>query len=288
MIARILLAFVLLALGVLVALPAAQAQRDGDRDRDRGFELDFSNDREIKPRLSGREPTAGLLFDADNGDVLWSRKARGERPIASLTKVMSALVAVDKLDPRDDVKISSGAAATPPVKIGLKGGTKVPAETLLEGMLVASGNDAAVALAEGAEGSTRKFVREMDRHARELDLDCTSFDTPSGLSPDDRSCPEDLAELSVLALGENRIARVVRQRKAKLDLPGRGKVKLSATNPLLRERYKGTIGLKTGFTNAAGRCLIAVVKRGAETLVAILLDSPDTGRQAKELFEEAR
>lgn len=285
MIARLLLAFVLLALGVVVALPAAQAQRDGNRDRD--FELDFSNDREINPRLSGREPSAGLLFDADNGEVLWSRKARGERPIASLTKVMSALVAVDELDPRDDVKISSGATAAPPVTIGLKGGTKVDTETLLEGMLVASGNDAAVALAEGAERSTKRFVREMDRRARELDLGCTSFDTPSGLSSDDRSCPEDLAELSVLALEEKRIARLVRRRKAKLDLPGRGKVKLSSTNPLLRERYKGVIGLKTGFTNAAGRCLIAVVKRGGDTLVAILLDSPDTGKQAKELFEEA-
>ena len=134
--------------------------------------------------------------------------------------------------------------------------------------------------------SARKFAGTMNDRARKLDLDCTSFRTPSGLSENDESCAEDLAKITMLALDEPRIADVVKKSKDKVKIPGRGNVRVRSTNPLHRDNYHGTIGVKTGFTNAAGHCLIAAVEKHGTTLVAILLDSPDTGPQAKKLLEK--
>jgi D-alanyl-D-alanine carboxypeptidase (penicillin-binding protein 5/6) len=270
-----------LALLVAVLVPSATVAK---KDNDKTPKLDFDG-KQIKVNLSD-EPKGGLLFSPDDGDVLWQEGAHDTRPVASITKLMTALVAVDELDPRDKVKITREAAGQEPVNVGLKPDTRVPAETLLEAALIPSGNDAAVALAEGAGGSTKKFVKDMNRRAKKLDLDCTKFKTPSGLSSSDESCPEDLARLTMEALDEKRIANVVKKRGMKLKIPGRGRVRVVSTNPLHRQHYKGTIGVKTGFTSAAGHCLIAAVKRHGDTLVAVLLDSPDTGGQAEKLIEK--
>lgn len=247
-------------------------------------ELDFGG-REIKVNLSD-PPKAALLFDLERGDVLWSRKPGNRRPIASLTKVMTALVAAGKLDARDKVRVTREAAGQPPVDIGLEAGSRLRAETLFAATLIPSANDAAVALAGGAGGSHKRFVKLMNDRARKLDLGCTRFRSASGLSSHDVSCPEDLGELTIEALEERRIAKLVRKRGEKLRIPGRGRVRTVSTNPLHRERYPGTVGVKTGFTNAAGRCLIAAVKDKGTTLVAVLLDSPDTGAQAKKLIKK--
>ncbi len=270
----------LAALVVLVVPSATEAKKDGGKTP----KLDFDR-KQIKVNLSDN-PKGGLLFNADDGDVLWQKRAHGTRPVASITKLMTALVAVDELDPRDKVKVTREAAGQEPVNVGLKEGTRVPAETLLQAALIPSGNDASVALAEGAGGSTKKFVKDMNRRAKKLDLDCTKFKTPSGLSSSDESCPEDLATLTMEALDEKRIAGVVKKRGMKLKIPGRGRVRVVSTNPLHRENYKGTIGVKTGFTSAAGHCLVAAVKKHGETLVAVLLDSPDTGAQVEKLIEK--
>lgn len=271
------LAIATLLVGPTLSLPAV-AKGGGDR-------LDFSK-KELRVRFSD-PPKAGLLFDARSGRVLWSRKPQAERPIASLTKLMTALVAVDELNPKEKVRISKNAERTPPVEIGLEAGARVPAERLLAAALIPSANDAAVALAEGAEGGVKPFVRAMNDRARKLDLGCTDFNSPNGLSSGDRSCPVDLAELARKALGEKRIADLAGKRDDRLRIPGRGKITVTNTNPLLRDGYRGTIGLKTGFTRAAGRCLVAVVERDGRRLVAILLGSPDTGVQAEKLFDKA-
>ena len=268
----------ILLAATLVLAPTASAKTD------RVPKLDFS-EKEIKINLSD-PPTSGLVFDADDGSVLWSKNARSERPVASLTKLMTALVVVDELDPKDKVKISGEAAGQPPVKIGLKAGTTMRTDALMTALLIPSANDAAVALAEEIDNSARRFAGTMNDHARKLDLRCTSFRTPSGLSEKDESCAEDLAKVAMLSLGEPRIADVVKKSKDKVKVPGRGNVRVRSTNPLHRDNYRGTVGVKTGFTNAAGHCLIAAVKKRGTTLVAILLDSPGTGPQAKKLLEK--
>ena len=233
-----------------------------------------------------KPPRAGLLFDVDSGEVLWARDALKPLPIASLTKVMTALVVIERLAPGAKTRISKAATRFRGSGVGvLPRGKKVPVEALLAGMLLPSGNDAAVALAEAVAGSDRKFARLATRRAKQLELGCTSFTDSYGLRAGNRSCAADLAALTRLAIKQPRIARLVRHTRVNVPFPIKGRrLDVSTTNPLLREGFPGTIGLKTGYTERAGHCLIAVVRRGGRTLAAIVLDSPNTRAQTKRLL----
>jgi D-alanyl-D-alanine carboxypeptidase (penicillin-binding protein 5/6) len=233
-----------------------------------------------------RPPRAGLLFDVDSGELLWSRNALEPLPIASLTKVMTALIVVDELSPHAKTRISKAATKFRGSGVGvLPRGKKVPVEALLAGMLLPSGNDAAVALAEAVAGTDRRFAKLATRRAKQLELGCTSFADSYGLRAGNRSCAADLAALTRLAMRQPRIARLVRHTRVNVPFPIKGRrLDVSTTNPLLREGFPGTIGLKTGYTERAGHCLIAVVRRGGRTLAAIVLNSPNTKAQAKRLL----
>jgi D-alanyl-D-alanine carboxypeptidase len=159
---------------------------------------------------------------------------------------------------------------------------------MLHGLLLPSGNDAAIALAQrAAGGSVRRFVRLMNRRAAAMGMVCTHFSTPSGFrDAGNHSCAGDLAALARAVLRTPRLARIVRRRSAVLRFPIKGhKLYLYNNNPLLRSGYKGTTGVKTGYTVAAGRCLVATARRGPIRLGVVLLDSPDPGRQAKRLLD---
>ncbi len=234
-------------------------------------------------------PRGALVFDVDSGRVLWRRNERSPLPIASLTKIMTALLVAERTDPSDRVRITKTALFFEGQAVGnLPVGKKVPIEALLHGALLTSGNDAALALAEHTSGSVARFVALMNRRAGELGLTCTRFVSPHGLEPGNRSCAADLAALSRLLLAKPRLARVVRKSQGIQRFPiAGGKLYTTNTNPLLLSGYSGTIGLKTGYTREAGRCFIAVVRRGGRTLAAVLLHSPDPGGQARRLFSQA-
>jgi D-alanyl-D-alanine carboxypeptidase len=224
----------------------------------------------------GQGIRSGLAFDDASGRVLWSRDPQRVLPIASLTKLMTALLVVENTRPRDIVRLTAAPAKTPGSRMGyLKAGRSVRVETLLHGLLMSSGNDAAVALAIHVAGSQRKFVAMMNERAREWALPCTHYVDPYGLAVRNRSCAEDLAQLAEHALAQPRIARIARLRSAKVRIGRIGLRWLATTNPLLRTRYPGTIGLKTGFTDHAGRCLVAAVKRGGRVTVVVVLHAED-------------
>jgi D-alanyl-D-alanine carboxypeptidase len=235
----------------------------------------------------GRPPRAGLLIDLDTGRVLWRRFPTRPLPIASLTKMMTALVAVERLEPRDKARISKKVLRYSGSGVGvLPRGKRVTVETLLHGLLLPSGNDAARALAERTAGSLSGFVRLMNARAASLGLTCTRFASVEGLSPGNRSCTTDLAALARKVLDTPRLARIVRRRRAVLPFPIKGgRLHLSNNNPLLRRGYAGVIGVKTGFTDEAGRCLVAAARRDGVRLAAIVLDSPDPGGQARKLLD---
>jgi D-alanyl-D-alanine carboxypeptidase len=224
----------------------------------------------------GQGIRAGLAFDLESGRVLWSRDPQRVLPIASLTKLMTALLVVENTEPRDIVRIPRGISKVQGSKMGfLKAGRSVRVQTLLHGMLMSSGNDAAVALAVHVAGSQRAFVRRMNERARTWALACTHYDDPYGLAVGNVSCAEDLAQLAEHALSTPRIERIVAKRSAKVRIGKLGLRWLATTNPLLRTRYPGTIGLKTGFTDRAGRCLIGAVRRAGHTRVVVVLHAED-------------
>ncbi len=245
-------------------------------------------DRRDPVRVRFRDaPRSGLLFDLDTGRVLWRLRPTRVVPVASLTKMMTALVAVDRIPPGGAVRISARALRYRGSGVGLlPRGRWVRIPVMLHGLMLVSGNDAARAIAERAGGSIHGFVRLMNRRARALGLGCTRFTSPDGLDAGNRSCAADLAALGRAVLREPRLARVVRRRMARLRFPGKGgRLELWSTNPLLRAGYRGAMGVKTGYTIAAGRCLVAAARRGKVRLGVVLLDSPDPGRQARRLLD---
>jgi D-alanyl-D-alanine carboxypeptidase (penicillin-binding protein 5/6) len=236
-----------------------------------------------------RPPRAGLVFDVTTGEVLWRERPTLVLPMASLTKIMTALLTVERSHPNDPVRITKAALNYSGSGIGLlPRGKRVRLETLLNGLLIVSGNDAAIALAVHLAGTERRFVGMMNRRAHDWALDCTHFASSHGLEDGNRSCARDLAVLTRLAMAEPRIRRIVRRRQAVFRFPIKGhKLYLYGHNPLMRLGYVGTIGLKTGYTSAAGRCFVGVVRRGGRTLGVVLLNSRDPAKHAPKLLNAA-
>ena len=240
----------------------------------------------VRPRLR-QPPAAGILFDVDSGEVLWARNPGQERPIASLTKMMTALVIAERHRPRERVLISPKAPGVEGSRIGvLKPGRRVPLEGLFLGLLLASGNDAAVALAEHDAGTVGAFVKRMNRRAEEMGLGCTRFAGPAGLQDTgNASCAYDLAALARADLANDWVAAVTGRRSAEVPFPTKGGTLSLANNHYFAQRgiagLRGAevTGLKTGLTNGAGRCYVTTARMGRRHLGVVLLDSPDPLRQ---------
>jgi serine-type D-Ala-D-Ala carboxypeptidase (penicillin-binding protein 5/6) len=232
-------------------------------------------------------PRSGLLFDLDTGAVLWRRDPNRVLPIASLTKMMTALIVVDRAPPDAKVRVTKEALAYKGSGVGLlPKGKRVKLETLLNGLLLPSGNDAAIALAQRVSGTVAAFVARMNEHAADLGLTCTRFSSPDGfVDAGNHSCAIDLAEMARAVLDAPRLARIVKRRRAVMPFPIKGgRLYLFNNNPLLRTGYPGTIGIKTGYTDAAGRCLVAAARRNGHRLGVVLLHSRDPGKQATQLL----
>ena len=233
-------------------------------------------------------PRSGLMFDIDTGRVLWRHQPTRVLPIASLTKMMTALVVTDRLKRGARVPITREALHYQGSGVGLlPRGKRIRLDTMLTGMLLPSGNDAAIALAQRAAGTVPRFVDAMNARARRMGLLCSRFSSPHGFEDrGNHSCAGDLAAIARAMLRVPRLARIVRRREAVLPFPIKGgKLYLYNSNPLLRQGNRGITGLKTGYTDAAGRCFVATARRGALKLGVVLLHSPDPGRQARRLLD---
>jgi D-alanyl-D-alanine carboxypeptidase (penicillin-binding protein 5/6) len=233
-------------------------------------------------------PQAGLMFDVDTGEILWEHHPDRELPIASLTKMMTAHLIAERHAPDEKVLISADAPKTGGSMVGvLPVGEKVPLGALLKGLLLVSGNDAATALAEDDAGTVDKFVERMNDEADRLELSCSHFTTPHGLEDEGNySCPRDLAALARADLSNPRIAAIARSdhESVPFPIPG-GALELYNNNPFIRAGDPTITGLKTGYTDAAGRCYVTTAERGGRELGVVLLDSPDPLGQIPKLLE---
>jgi len=232
-------------------------------------------------------PRAGLLFDLSTGRVLWQLNPLTHLHIASLTKMMTALRVVRTSSPDEDVLVTKQAVEAAGSKVGvLPLGKHVSLRTMLYGLLLPSGNDAAIALAQHVSGSIGTFVATMDTEAARLGMGCTHYTSPSGyVNASNYSCAADLAELAHVDLEQPLLAHIVRSAKAVVPLPIKGgKAYLYNNNPLLVYGYPGASGLKTGFTELAGNCLVGTAERDGVRLGVVLLHSPELGRQAEFLL----
>ena len=233
------------------------------------------------------EPAAGVLFDVDTGEVLWELDADERRPIASLTKMMTALLITKRHSPGEDVQITPEALAYEGSGMGVlpKGG-EAELEALLKGLILVSGNDAAIALAQHDAGSVEDFVRRMNRARADYGLTCSRFSSPHGLQDKgNHSCPLDLAALARADLDNRRISRIMATDHTRFPFPIKGgSLDLYNNNPFIRNGTPGITGVKTGYTDAAGRSYVTTQRIGGRHLGVVLLDSPKPLEQVPALL----
>jgi D-alanyl-D-alanine carboxypeptidase len=283
--------------------PAAPAPATGNEpDRARAQKREARRDDRLAARFAlqpepanlpvdhefGDPPRAGVMFDVASGEILWEHHPDRELPIASLTKMMTAYLIATRHRPDEEVPISKEAVQTGGSMIGvLPEGEKVPLGGLLKGLLLVSGNDAATALAEHDAGSVDRFVERMNDEAKALGLHCSHFTSPHGLVDEgNHSCPRDLAILARADLSSARIAKIAATDHDRVRFPIKGGVlELYNNNPFIRAGDPTITGLKTGYTDAAGRCYVTTAERGGREIGVVLLDSPNPLEQVPKLLE---
>jgi D-alanyl-D-alanine carboxypeptidase (penicillin-binding protein 5/6) len=229
-----------------------------------------------------------VLWDPLDGRVLWARAPSTPRRMASTTKIMTALLAVEAGTLDDTVTVSATAAAADTQQgaatLNLRAGQQVAMRSLLMALMMRSGNDAAAAVAEHVAGSEDAFVAAMNARAQELGLDDTRFRDATGLSDSaaHHASPVDLATLAQTAMALPGFSELVGTYRA--DVPGFGT--LTSRN-LLLDRYRGATGVKTGYTALAGSCLVASATRDGRTYYTAVLDSDDTFADTTVMLDHA-
>ncbi len=215
---------------------------------------------------------SAILVDGDSGQVLWSNNANQRRAPASTTKIMTALIVLERGNLNDSVKISAGAAAAGGSEMDLKPGARVSVRDLLYGLLLPSGNDAATALAEYVSGRTDRFVRLMNRRARQLGLKNTRYANPHGLpAAGHYSSARDLAVIARVAMQRPMFARIVGTKLYRVPWAGHKGGRVLKNHNELLWTYGPAVGIKTGFTDSAGRCLVAAARKGHLFLISVVL-----------------
>jgi serine-type D-Ala-D-Ala carboxypeptidase (penicillin-binding protein 5/6) len=228
---------------------------------------------------------AAIVVDAGSGRVLWQRRPHERRKVASLTKIMTALLALRKLGPNDIVTVDKSVPRVPLVREGLRAGERVKAWKLFYSMLLYSGNDDALALAIAAGGDKWTFVHEMNDEARRLGLHDTHFISPSGVvDRDNYSSAWDMAALTRVALRNERFDRVVRTKIIHVPWSAPTYSKVYVNNNLMLRSYPGANGVKTGYTHKSGPCLVVSATRHGRTLIAVVLDDPNMYADATRLL----
>jgi serine-type D-Ala-D-Ala carboxypeptidase (penicillin-binding protein 5/6) len=223
------------------------------------------------PRL---EAESAALADLDSGEVLWRRNATERRPIASVTKIMTALLVLETTNGGELVTTSADAAAQSGAELGLEAGERLPVRDLLVALMLQSANDAAVALAEHVAGSVEAFVEGMNRRGVELGLRETAFASPNGLDDSGYSTARDLVTLTTEAFAVPGFERIVSTRFHRIPDPDGEPRRVQNRNALLW-LYPGARGVKTGYTAAAGFCLVAAAERDGLRLVSVVLGDRD-------------
>lgn len=211
-----------------------------------------------------------VIFDRTSKTVMYGKNEELRSAMASTTKIMTATIALENGNLQDEITIDRKAAGTGGSRLGLKRGDKITLNDLLYGLMLRSGNDAAVAIAEHIGGSVEGFAELMNQKATELGLKDTHFVTPHGLdSSEHYTTALELAKLTDYALKNEKFAKIVATKSTTISINGNPR-QLFNTNELLGV-LNGVIGVKTGFTNGAGRCLVTETKRGDMDIIVVVL-----------------
>lgn len=218
-----------------------------------------------------------IIYDRNTKQVMWGKKENEKVPMASTTKIMTAIVVLENSNLKDEVTISKKAAGVGGSRLKISSGDKITVKDLLYGLMLRSGNDAAVALAEYVGGSVEGFSVLMNNKAKELGLKNTNFVTPHGLDNENHyTTAYELAYLTDYALNNETFSKIVNTKSITISINGNPR-NIYNTNELLGN-LNGVNGVKTGFTNGAGRCLVTSCTRNNNQIITVVLGC-DTKKQ---------
>ncbi|HEX3455992.1 MAG TPA: D-alanyl-D-alanine carboxypeptidase family protein [Gaiellaceae bacterium] len=236
-------------------------------------------------RVHVRAPAA-ILVDADTGRVLWAERPHQRMKIASLTKIMTATLALNDVPWQSTVEVRKSVTEVPLVREGLRTGEQVKAWKLFYSLLLYSGNDDANQLAISSAGSVHAFLGRMNAEAARLGLHDTHYTSPSGIRDrGNHSTAWDLAALTRYAFRNPRFDRLVRTKRIQVPWSKPTNSKIYVNNNFLLREYPGADGVKTGYTHESGWCLVAAATRHGRRLIAVVLDSPNIYGDAKRLLD---
>lgn len=236
-------------------------------------------------RAAGPEVSAqsAVVLTADTGTVLFEKDGHTPRPVASTTKIMTALLALEAAQEQGDplVDITQEMVAVEGSSMGLQAGDSISLTGLAAGMLLASGNDAANAAALYLDGSLESFAARMNQRAAALGMEDTHFVTPSGLDGEDAqglghlSTAYDMALLARAALEDQAFRQLCSSPSLAVEFAEPVKRVTYTNHNKLLTQYQGCVGVKTGFTKEAGRCLVSAAERDGALLIAVTLNAPN-------------
>lgn len=219
---------------------------------------------------------SAILIEADTGTVIYEKNADEQRAMASTTKIMTAILTIEAGDLDSEFIVDSYAIRVEGTSMGLQEGDRVSRRDLLYGILLPSGNDAANAAAVSVAGSIGGFVELMNCKAQELGLQSTHFVTPSGLDADGHcTTARDLAALTAYAMKNEVFREIVCCSEARVEFGDPPYMRTLYNSNKMLKRYEGAIGVKTGFTDNARRCLVSAAERDGVTLIAVTLNAGD-------------
>jgi len=260
-----------------------------------------------KPVAPKPAPTAKamILMDAETGEVLYEKSPDARRPIASTTKIMTAILVAEKVTLSKRIRVSPAAARVGESSMELVAGERRTIRELLYAMMLKSANDAAAALGIHIGKTLPRFATMMNRKAAQVGAHRTRFANPHGLTaPHSYSTARDLAIIASYGLRNPAFAKVVKTKQVKIPWPKHSYPRVFKNHNKLLWEFPGAIGVKTGYTNPAGHCLVGAARRGPTTLVAVVLGAPNSadalsltagllrkgfaGYQSTELIERGR
>ena len=235
------------------------------------------------PELSAQ---SAILLEGKCGYVIQEKAAHQRMPMASTTKIMTALVALDTADPTQIITVSPEAVGVEGSSIYLQAGEELTLEELLYALLLESANDAAVAIAIGIAGSVEAFAEQMNQKAAELGLKDTHFVNPHGLDHAEHyTTAYELALLTRYALQNQAFRTIVSTRKTTIPHASTNSARLLVNHNKMLRMYEDCIGVKTGFTKKSGRCLVSAAERDGVLLIAVTLNAPNDWSDHAALFD---
>lgn len=220
--------------------------------------------------------SSAILMDADSGAVLWEKDSETQRPPASTTKILTAILLIENCEPGDMVTVTKEAAKTPESSIHLKEGEKVSVRQLLHAIMMRSANDACVAGAIHLSGSVPKFVELMNKRAKEVGCTNTNFENPNGL-PNDKhlTTAKDLALLGKQAMRYPLMREIVAKQKTTIERSINKADSIVVNRNKLLAKDQTINGIKTGWTRAAGNCFVGSASRNGMNLISVVMNSQD-------------